>query len=344
MKKIFPIIAFAFLLLSFFCPIIHFLILFSETNPNCVRVGIFYYVWYNGTWENYIVDKPILGYYNSCEPNIINQHFKWLTELKLDFVLISWWGIDNKTDKVTKEVFRIVDENGNFSIKLAILVEPFNETDNGYNFTQIYSYIYENFVEPYPYLYYKLNGKPLVCFFNDEYLTDHYNGEIPKDDRFTVKIVGTRKYVNWVHPCYNSFFWENEIPRERVYTIAPRYDDTRIPNRTGYVIDPDYSQGYYQKEWKKALNYAENSSLDIILINSWNEFAERTQIEPCRDATSIFSDSYHIFNLTKNYISELKNGVKEPSNGYDDPLIFIVIALLILTVVIFKIIYDLAKR
>ena len=310
-----------------------------------VDVGIFYYVWYDEGYGNLhwsdriewtVVDEPVRRYYNSCDPEIIKQHFTWFEELKIDFVIVSWWGFYNQTEEVsfinkaTHQVFKVVDEN-TFKVKLAVMVEPFNETKNGYNFPQIYNHVYENFASKYPHLYYKYTTKPLICFWNNPNLTSVYNGNIPTDERFDVVIVGHHTYVDWVFDHITPH-WTGEVPHGRVYSVCPRYDDSRLNRTQSYIIDPNYSQQVYQREWKKALDFAQKNTLDIVLINSWNEFNERSQIEPCHDATSIYADPYYLFNVTKTSIYELKGLDQQNNSGsWPEPVKFGLVILLIIS-------------
>ena len=314
-----------------------------------VDVGAFYYVWYDEGYGNLhwsdriewtVVDEPILGYYNSCDPATIKQHFAWFEELKIDFVIVSWWGFYNQTEEVSfinkavHQVFKVVDEN-TFKVKLVVMVEPFNEnkTYGYYDYQQIYDYVYSNFAGKYPYLYFNYQGKPLICFFNAPFLTK--NGYAPKDSRFKTILVGHHYEdycIDWVFEHITPH-WTGEVPHGRVYSVCPRYDDSRLGRPQNYTIDPDYSQQVYQREWGKALDFAQKKVLDIVLINSWNEFNERSQIEPCHDATSEYADPYYLFNATKTYTYELKGLNQQNNSGWPELATFGLVILLIISTV-----------
>jgi hypothetical protein len=205
--------------------IVYYFVFLTDHEMTDVDVGVFYYVWYDEGYGNLhwsdrmewaVVDEPVLGYYNSCDSETIKQHFTWFEELEIDFVIVSWWGFYNQTEEVSfinraaHQVFQVADEN-TFNVKLAILVEPFNETENGYSFPQIYDYVYENFVSKYPNLYYNYTTKPLICFFNNPYLTNVYNGDIPTDGRFNDVVVGHQPFVDWVFEHITPH-WTGKVP------------------------------------------------------------------------------------------------------------------------------------
>lgn len=72
-----------------------------EINPveHDKHVGAYYYTWYrpeyNGTedsrWTEWVPDdEPVLGSYNSTDPQVINQHIKWAREHGINWFNISW--------------------------------------------------------------------------------------------------------------------------------------------------------------------------------------------------------------------------------------------------------------
>jgi hypothetical protein len=83
--------------------------------------------------------------------------------------------------------------------------------------------------------------------------------------------------------------------------VCPRYD------AYGWERDLDLTEGLYDKQWARAINLAREGKVNIVTIVSWNEYAERTFIEPTAvDSTSAYSDQYFLFNKTKEYINILK--------------------------------------
>ena len=278
-----------------------------------LQVGAFYYVWYDPSstvsWEYpKIQDKPVLGYYNSCDRAVVEQHFAWLSNLHMDFVVVSWWGIDNQWDwrgsfinNAALQVFQVVNENVT-SVKVAIMVEPFNESGT-YNFTEIYNYIYD-LVDQYPTVYFKVDGKPLICFFNGANMTSPT--VFAKDDRFTVKIVGNDNTAEWQYDGVTKK--DNPptaipFPRDRQISVSPRFDDFYV-RENNETVDPELEY-LYQQQWEKALDYAKRGDIDFVTITSWNEYPERTAIEPHLDATALNQDPYYLYNLTKDYSAQL---------------------------------------
>ena len=273
--------------------------LFSVKPSSCsaskAKVGLFYYVWYegglgNGHWNSSlgwtVVDTPLLGFYNSSDPSLIRQHLKWFEELGVDFLIVSWWGSSTLqgyefADTTTRLMFDLINET-NSPIKITLMVEDFNQSGT-YDFTAIYDYIYDNYATRYGNEFFDLNGKPLVCWWNSDMTsTSESRQRIGNDSRFAARIIGHHDYVDWYawRPCsVDDEDYPITLPKlskDGFTCIEPRYDDSHIGRSS--TFDDDYSEGVYDRQWTWAMK--QGSNISIIAIYSWNEYHERSQIEP----------------------------------------------------------------
>ena len=286
------------------------------------EIGVFYYVWYGALpfdWKPpKFVDYPVsglLGNYSSNDPTVIKQQLFLMAAAGIDFAVISWWGYNKSDpyqsfiDNATRQVLQVAKEN-NINLKFALMVEPYlGNSSFSYNYTEIYNYIYDNFVtSAYSSLYYNYHGQPLVCFFNDP---DHVpsltsNGEVPSDERFNTVLVGEQSYTQWT---YNNLHFNNpasNLPHANEISVTPRYDDSRLYRTKSCTMDPNLTMGTYAHEWENAIKLWKERKIDAIMITSWNEYPERTAIEPHKDATATSSDPYYLYNQTKDYIDRIK--------------------------------------
>jgi hypothetical protein len=283
-------------------------------NPASPKIGIFYYVWYDTTspeaWnKTKIVDTPVLGYYDSCNSTVTSQHLNWIQDLNIDFVIISWWGTyDNYgkyTDKAIKQVFETA-QRINSTLKFAVMVEPFPLNSSSYDYNGIYNHIYDNFVKPYSSFYHN-DSKPVICFFNDP---DHFpsltdNGIIPLDERFNTVLVGQQPYTQWIYTDLNPYDYREHGQNQT--SATPRYDESHL-NRTGNAtVDIYLNQSVYDREWENATKLWKDDKIDTILISTWNEYPERTEIEPHYDATAINQSTCFLYDKTKDYITQIHN-------------------------------------
>ncbi len=283
------------------------------SNPQAPLVCVFYYPWYGSPdhpWIN-VLDTPVLGYYNSSHLSVIGRHLAWLKSLGVDCLFISWWGPGHYTDQVARLIYERLPSYG---LRAAILVEPYLGSGNpdAYNaswWNETLAYIRENYISKYPDTYLRLNGKPLVLAFNPIGLA--YDPR-PVFKDYAIRIVGNdidnAGYQDWdLWPDYDKeLAGELRVRRDGYVALAPRFDDEHF--RPGGVppYDPNLTRGWYERQWQWVLRH--RSQVRIVAVYSWNEFHERSAIEPHNDATARVGP-YYLYNLTKHYVHDLK----EPS-------------------------------
>lgn len=133
-----------------------------------------------------VVDKPVIGYYDSMDPGVVERQLYLIKRAGVDRLFISWWGPGSFEDKAAELVFDVAARRG---LRAAILVEPYLGGDpNEYGpvwWRTILDYIRADFIERYPDVYMKLDGKPLVPAFNP--IGEAYK---PNPPGYTIRIVG----------------------------------------------------------------------------------------------------------------------------------------------------------
>lgn len=307
-----------------------------------VSVGTYYYVWYdeglgNRHWNSTppsqypsrawnVVDSPLLGYYSSQNTTIIKQHLEWMRDLGLDFIIMSWWGPNSYEDNATKIVFSTLNQTG-YPIQAAIMVEPYDPT-NAYDFETIYDYIYSTYAAPYGNVYMKIEERPLVCFYNDANMTGTETRRADvyySDARFTPRLVGYDSYVDWWYGMpsnRNVSLAPPPSPKDNMFCVEPRYDNFYIGGTPTARYDIDYTDKLYENEWNVTVRLSAQNIVNYVTIDSWNQYHERTQIEPHKtDGKIVLS----IFSKTKSYIDQIKN----PQQQGFSPLPYIVVGLVL---------------
>jgi hypothetical protein len=303
-------------------------IVFAGDSEADVIVGAYYYVWYhNGNLSKHwntpnvtvdtVIDLPVLDYYSSQNVTVIEQQLGWMKYAGLDFLIISWWGQGSYEDNSTKIVFDVVKNNASSWMKLVIMVEGFNDSlgADAYDFKTIYDYLNEQYLTPYNDIYLKINGKPLVCWFNFDNMTRNkpVNRDFIRSNASLAgceaRIVGQSDYVDWWFgtPFQASSNMTITPMADNVVCVEPRYDETHLGrNAISLAFDMTYSFGLYDIEWNQVLDHTKDGRVKIVTIYSWNEYHERSQIEPNNDSTSMYYDSYYMLNRTKSYIAQIR--------------------------------------
>jgi hypothetical protein len=157
-----------------------------------IKVGAYYYIWwgipFNNHWNQGVKYTPFLGRYNAGDPSIAKQHILLAKKHGVDFFAVSWlgggdwlqWDFDDINSNLING-FMKADNLDEFSFCLfyetqIILENALNETINpSRNFTRIFvddmTYASETFFDHPSYL--KIDGKPVVFFYNLPFLYNH---------------------------------------------------------------------------------------------------------------------------------------------------------------------------
>lgn len=283
--------------------------------------------------EPYVISNGT-HWYRSDDPDVIKQHLDWFKYAGIDFGIISWWGPNSYEDNCTKVIFNAT-KNYDPSFKWVISVEGYREGYNDYNFTSIRDYINNTYLTYYGDIWLHYDNKPLLCWMTAPNMTGTATDprpdnikDIMDDPIFEPRIIGQDSYVNWTswRPYRGCNITSTFPPSMNEFiAVMPRYDESRLdPQRkTGepyrnITCDPnlDGSDGenveplnwtpLYDKQWSQAIQCARNGTVKFIAIATWNDFTERTQIEPCNDSTSAYKDNpFFLLNRTAYWVSTL---------------------------------------
>jgi len=267
---------------------------------------------YSGT------NTPVYGLYDSNDPNLIKKHLDLAKQAKIDALICSWWGIDHETDITFKNILTVA-KNVRTSIKFTLYYEtnqhrfinnPISDTIKTISDEVIY--IFDEYYES-PY-FFMVNNKPVLFFYTtmifsplvwDKIIANIRN----KYDCFLIADVLLAPEVkieilssfDGIH-TYNPTFYINQqrqissdksslgtigdlyksmiqVARSNdklcALTTIPGYDD-RVIRDPGILIKRDDGDTY-DYLWKKCLD------ADWVLITSFNEWHEGTEIEPSEE-------------------------------------------------------------
>jgi hypothetical protein len=274
------------------------------------------------------VDKPLIVYYVSDSNTTFSWQVQQMEQAGLSFAVVSWWGNGSSgrnaaVNKATLDLFKFLQEtDSNFSI--AIMVDAYNGTNNlsASTFKADYNYVYSTFVKPFGNRYFDWQGKPLLLFFSP--LVPSYN-----DSRFTVRTIGNFNrqpvdssqepdWIFWTAPIqfyqgeggknvnYSNDLGNPVISSDGEVGVVPRIDSYYYylgdPQNRGYLrFNSNLTLGLYQYEWNYVIQH--KSQVRLVIIYSWNEYYERSAIEPHFEPTGKLSA---LANYTSSYVSQLR--------------------------------------
>lgn len=288
------------------------------------RVLAFHYVWYGTPWgpagqwrgwksDAYDADRvfngrrnvttahyPLDGVYDSLSEDTIRRQLREADLANIDGFIISWWGIDDYSDKVLNAFMQLAPDD---------FVTIYYETAMTFNLRdQSREQAIKRIADDLKTLlrrygdnprWVKVDGKPLFALYIVEnytidewrsikadveqaygsvfFLGDTYNADYldVMDGLHTYNPIGitlrgdslVEVYTNVAKVCHE---------RGKLFagTVCPGYDDRKIRTPGLYVARED--GGYYERTWAAC----RESGADWVLICSYNEWYEGSEIEP----------------------------------------------------------------
>ncbi|MEX0568868.1 MAG: hypothetical protein Q6363_006885, partial [Candidatus Njordarchaeota archaeon] len=237
---------------------------------------------------------PLIGRYDSLDDATIETHIALLERL-VDFVIFSWWGANTYSD-IVLEKFLLKIRELKSNLKVIIMIEPrlgnnpvvydddfWNETLAYLNTKYLTTFkdvmFYDKFQKAYI----------LACFFPV--------GMIKKPAKYGEYII---RYIHayppittqWYLYCTDKYI----ITEDGYISISPRVIvDKNDP------IKLYYNPNLNKTEIQKTIDFVKKHKNEIryLIIYSWNEFYERSYIEPAYEGNRDLSWLYNIFlNLT----------------------------------------------
>ncbi len=271
---------------------------FSQPTATNKLVLAFYYAWYAPPWFHPAPHEPTLGYYHSHDPDVLEQHVGWAQRHGIDGFIVSWWRRDDFSDQSLERLMPIAEESG---FRVSVYYEGYNDhIEVPDDVVEDLIYVLDTYGAHPSFL--KVENRPVIFFYSEG-----MNRFSEEEWEYILSAVRSQGYsfyavgheVAWatgevpagfdgIH-IYSPVTMEPDVAREHYEqlglralhrkkhfcsTVAPGYDDTLIRD-PGFVRERDDGQ-YYVDIWAAAAE----APAYWILITSFNEWFEGTEIEP----------------------------------------------------------------
>ncbi len=269
----------------------------------------FYFPWYyqeNWYWTGKlsIAHQPVLGLYSSADENILRNHINMAKNAGIDGFICSWWGRNSITNQNLQKLARICAEN---DFRFTIYLEEAKDMDN---LRESIHYLESTYANLNAFLRYR--DKPAIFVFNRILETTPLDSLRAVKSGFSIinygyrisNLEGFEGIHEFLPPQQNTsaikkfYLLAKEVAHSKgklfAVPVMPGFDD-RFVNAPGTVINRKKGE-YYKKSWEAALY----SQPDWILISTFNEWFEGTEIEPSKE----YGDLY--IRLTASYAKKFK--------------------------------------
>ena len=282
----------------------------SILDPGDVPVFAYYYVWFSpGSWDRAKTDLPLLGAYNSADPDVIAQHIRWAREAGISGFIVSW----KHEARLDAPLALLVNEARRQNFKLILLYEGLDFQRNPLPASQVSSDV-EWFLATYgsnP--VFDVWGQPAVIWSGTWKFSSADVAKVRATVRAPSKVLllgSERSAADYAARSTlfdgDAYYWSSADPQQTP-GYQKRLDDLAAAVRTtggrwiapivpgfdarlvgGSSVVSRRSGDTYRASWAGAVSSGP-SALGII---SWNEFSENSHIEPSR------SNQYTYLDLT----------------------------------------------
>ena len=280
------------------------------------EVLAFYYGWYanpqvSGRWAHWpegVTHEPLIGRYDSHDAKYLDATFSQARSAGITGLIVSWWRKDDFQDQGMPLVLAAAEKAG---LKITIYYEvakprqspqPQATADDLLDILTRYGnhatwlrvrnkpvvFIYGRAVNEL-----HLTGWAQVismvnraysggvCFVGDEIspsgakVFDGIHTYNPTNQTATKSVAEIRAWATATYPHWVA------TARKRIscITVIPGYDDTKLNRQGPKPVTSRHGGETYRVLWQAAIN----AQPDWILITSWNEWHEGSEIEPSRE-------------------------------------------------------------
>lgn len=277
------------------------------------RVFAFYYAWFDeNSWSPNLVSDIPAEQYVSRDPGAIARHIEQAQGAGIDSFVVSWLGPGNPTDDRFKMMLDIAGGKG-FSATIDFEANRYGSRDSLIN---ALTYVRDQLESHGAFA--RVNGKPILFFWRQQVRSVDEWAEIrnavdPNHDQIWiaegVNIAYQRVFdghhlysIAWSPDVnYTLNDWSKRVRRAGadklwVATVMPGYDDTRTTRPDKFARSRE-DGNFYRSTWNAAIQ----SRPDMVLITSFNEWVEGSQIEPSATYGNFYLD------LTREYAAQFKS-------------------------------------
>lgn len=250
---------------------------------------------------------PSLGPYDCHDPKVIEQHFGWAKQAGLTGFIVTWWAQGDFHDQGMPLLLDAAHKHG---LKITIYYEtvPPRDKPAPEGAVKDLLYLLERYGKHPAWL--KLGGKPVFFIYGralnqikldgwkqviGEVNRQYRGGAVFIGDRISEEAAGIFDGIHtynptgrtagksadeiraWAKQTYPQ--WVKTAGKDRIacLTVIPGYNDTKLKERKPPRPTTDRHHGQtYRILWQEAIA----ANPDWVLITSWNEWHEGSEIEP----------------------------------------------------------------
>lgn len=262
------------------------------------KIGVWYTLWWmpgdTGHWQQWSRYQPLAGFYRSGQAAAFASHLAQMEGMSIDFLLLDHTnGIGNDGGNMAKNGEALVAtlETTKSSVHQAVANGGalwMGASPNRAGQQQEDDYVVMHHAGPTHTSRFLSHELPLLVVYTGPGQADDFT-----DARFTIGVAtGTVSGASAIMKTRGLFGWVYDEPTpidKRVMGVMPGWSTAHL----GRATTPIAREGgaLFRREWLRVIK----ANPEIIMINSWNDYAEETAIEPATRRAAgaeLWSDSY----------------------------------------------------
>lgn len=255
---------------------------------------------------------PLIGPYDSSDPDVIEYHLLLMKIAGIDGVIVDWYGIANVADYPTSHVATkaMFEQTARLGMQFSIcyedrtidwMLKQNHLTENGIqsHLNETMQWMHNHwFTQP---NYVQVDGRPLLLNFGpihvkDGQVWDAALSSIPTRPRFHAlhhlwKDIAADGGFSWVHKdawkddanfdtvrerLTRTYNWTTQDPNQMIVSALPGFKDI-YENSFGYLPHRD------GETLRETLTVAMEGPWPIVQLVTWNDYGEGTIIEPTHE-------------------------------------------------------------
>lgn len=272
---------------------------------------------------------PLIGPYDSADPDVIEYHLLLMKYAGIDGVLIDWYGTHKVLDYHSnlENANALISRLDTIGLEFGIVYEEFT-TENVANRKGITAieaaqndllYMEEEYFSSSQYI--QVNEKPLLLTFGPRYFktedewTEILNIAQEKptflplwNHSHRVGESNASGEFSWVDFDYSqpelSHFYNGPSPSLKIGSAFPGFHD--YYEEGGWGQSYGYVSHLGGETFQKGLDLAQSNSLSYLQLVTWNDFGEGTMIEPTVEFQFLFLEKIQEFSGVAYGVEELE--------------------------------------
>lgn len=275
----------------------------AAQEPN--QVWAFYMgFWIGGGWYNtpeVMSDQPQAGFYDERDAGTVGTQIDQAKSAGIDAFIVSWYGSNN--GETTAVLNNVLDRAGERGFRAAAALDIFGGGQNKDTIAASINYIVHDRANHGAYLRY--NGKPVIFFafqgnagLSRQDWLDLRNSIDPNRNTIWIAegLSGCCLYggamdgmyafnISWANGSASRYSSERRAVLNAggsmyIPTVHPGWDETLVARREGRPNPSPVKARNNGQFLTTSFNGAVASGANVIMIGTWNEYAENSHIEP----------------------------------------------------------------